>query len=150
MSNHESGSFVRVPVAGFLAWLVPGLGHIYLGERVRGLICLAVITVTFWSGIAIGGVSGTVNPQKRKLWFVAQVCAGGNALAAVAFQKSVASPAENGKQPYTGPYLVSEVGVHYTGVAGLLNILVILDALGWADPSGAYRRGQGGSPRGAT
>ena len=68
-------SVARVPLAGLLAWLVPGLGHLFVGERVRGLIYLITITVTFWGGIAIGGVRDTVDPQARTTWFLAQTCA---------------------------------------------------------------------------
>ena len=148
MSNDNSLSLLRVPVAGLLAWLVPGLGHIYLGQRLRGVICLVIITITFWSGVAIGGVSGTVNPQKRKLWFFAQLCTGGNAMAAYALNRSVARRSADGSAPRTGPYLSAEVGVHYTGVAGLLNVLLILDAMACADPTGRYRRGEVSFQRG--
>ena len=34
-----------MPIAGLLAWLAPGLGHLYLGERVRGVVCLITITL---------------------------------------------------------------------------------------------------------
>src|SRR3990172_10486299 len=75
-------------IAGFLAWLVPGLGHIYLGHRVRGLVCLVTITLTFWTGVAIGGVQATVDPHERTLWFMAQLCSGGNTLAAYALHSA--------------------------------------------------------------
>ena len=39
-----------------------------------------------------------------------------------------------------GHWLPADVGVHYTGVAGLLNLLVILDAVARADRGGAARR----------
>lgn len=136
-------SVLTAPIAGFLSWLVPGLGHIYLGERTRGLICLVTITATFWTGVAIGSVQGTVDPKQRTLWFVAQVCTGGNTLAAVGVNSAVA-----GKNPaYIPSWLSADVGVHYTGVAGLLNLLVILDALSRAELRG---RGSAGrtNPRG--
>ena len=60
---------------------MPGLGHVFLGHRHRGLIFLVTITATFWTGVAIGGVRGTVNPQDRQLWFVAQLCTGVNTAA---------------------------------------------------------------------
>lgn len=123
------------PIAGFLAWLVPGLGHIYLGHRVRGLVCLVTITVTFWTGVAIGGVQATVDPQERTLWFMAQLCTGGNTIAAYGLHSFVEPSPTAGQRPTAvlAHWLSSEVGVHYTGVAGLLNLLVILDALGRAD-----------------
>lgn len=141
MSKPDPPSLVRMPVAGFLAWLVPGLGHIYLGDRGRGIVCLVTVTATFWTGVAIGGVRSTVDPQGRTLWFVAQLCTAGNTLAGVAFHRAVAiGEAQNTATPATVHWGSADVGVHYTGVAGLLNLLVIFDALARADPSFAGRR----------
>jgi len=134
------------PIAGFLAWLVPGLGHIYLGHRVRGIICLVTITLTFWTGVAIGGVQGTVDPRERTLWFMAQLCTGGNTLAAYGLHQAVEPHANESSATVQRPaavlaqWLSSDVGVHYTGVAGLLNLLIILDALGRADAPSPNRR----------
>jgi len=140
------------PIAGFLGWLVPGLGHIYLGHRVRGIVCLVTITVTFWTGVAIGGVQGTVDPKERTLWFMAQLCTGGNTLAAYGLHSIVEPHPVAGQRPpaVLAHWLSSDVGVHYTGVAGLLNLLAILDALGRADapyPKSARRDHPPGVPR---
>lgn len=125
---------VRAPIAGLLSWVIPGLGHLYLGYRVRGLVCLVTITATFWTGVAIGGVPGTVAPYSRKLWFFAQLGTGGNTLAAYALHAAVSPQTVRSTRAYvTGHWMSSEVGVHYTGVAGLLNLLVILDALAVGD-----------------
>jgi hypothetical protein len=147
-------SLMRVPIAGLLAWLVPGLGHIFLGERARGLIFLIAITTTFWSGVAIGSVQGTVAPHSRKLWFVAQLGTGGNALAAYGLHRVVSPESAMSPAPaILSHWLSAEVGVHYTGVAGLLNILVILDALGRAErtnPSSRRRQRSGTELEGVT
>ncbi len=141
MAERERTSLAHMPIAGFLSWLVPGLGHIYLGHRTRGLICLIVITVTFWTGIAVGSVQATVAPQARKLWFMAQLCSGGNTAAAVGLHHLVAPKSAWSSRQAVTPYWASaDVGVHYTGVAGLLNLLVILDAIGRAEPRALARR----------
>ncbi len=132
---------VAAPFAGLLAWLVPGLGHIYLGYHLRGLICMVTITLTFWTGVAIGSVQATVDPHERGLWFMAQLGTGGNALTAYVLHRAVESPEPLGARPvFTAHWLSADVGVHYTGVAGLLNLLVILDALGRAEASPVRRR----------
>jgi hypothetical protein len=131
----------RGPIAGLLAWLIPGLGHFFLGQKRRAVVFFVTIAATFWTGVAIGGVRATVDPAKRSLWFAAQVCSGVNAFAAYALHRSVASSAEP-----SGPYLSSEVGVHYTGVAGLLNILIVLDAIGCADRRFGGRHAAEGAP----
>lgn len=136
MSHAEQPAVLRIPTAAILAWLVPGGGHFFLGYRGHGLVALVVITATFWSGVAIGSVQGTVAPKSRKLWFMAQLGTGGNALGAVvlhrvadrgSFDSAVMSP-----KPH---WQSADVGVHYTGVAGLLNLLLIIDAIVRADPS---------------
>ena len=38
-----------------LAWLVPGAGHFYLGRRKRGIAFLAIILATFSLGLALDG-----------------------------------------------------------------------------------------------
>ncbi len=128
----ELNPAIRVPLAGFLAWLVPGLGHLFLGERVRGVTILITITLIFWAGIAIGGVRETVDPKARVTWFLGQVCTGSHALAAYGWGQAYRDlPDED--YIYRAHWLSSETGVVYTGVAGLLNLLVILDALVRAD-----------------
>lgn len=145
----RTASLVRMPVAGFLSWLVPGLGHIYIGDRGRGIICLVTIVVTFWTGIAIGGVQGTVAPRARRLWFVAQLGTGGNTLAAYALHYHVdPETARSSRLSVISHYASSEVGVHYTGVAGLLNLLVIFDAVARADAMPANRRKRSGERAG--
>lgn len=150
MSKQVESSVLRAPLAGFLAWVMPGLGHIYLGHRARGLLLMATITATFWSGVAIGGVAGTVNPETRKLWFVAQLCTGGNTLAAASLTSRVmAKLPRTQSAPYLGHWSAIDIGVHYTGVAGLLNLLVILDAISRADGPGTGRRNKRQTPQGS-
>ncbi len=118
---------------------MPGLGHLLIGERVRGLIILVAITLTFWGGVAIGGVHDTVYPRARKAWFMGQVCTGGHALAAHAWGESVRG--QPGSYPgMKGHWQSVETGVVYTGVAGLLNLLAIIDALSRADLAEPRRR----------
>jgi hypothetical protein len=42
-------------LAAFLAWLVPGLGHIYQGRTGKGVLFLVCILGTFFYGLYIGG-----------------------------------------------------------------------------------------------
>lgn len=131
---HSAGeNILAAPIAGFLAWLVPGLGHLYLGDRTRGIICLVTITATFWTGVAIGSVQGTVDPRERTLWFMAQICTGGNTLTAIGLNAATKPSPTTPKPAYIPSWLSVDVGVHYTGVAGLLNLLVILDVLSRAE-----------------
>lgn len=129
---------LRLGATGILGWLVPGLGHLWIGERVRGWIILVTIGLTFWAGIVIGGVRGTVDPGR--LWFVAQVTGGGHTIVAFYLgQQAQRSLAQSGRpvaaQAISSRWQGAEIGTVYTGVAGLLNVLAILDALGRAEAS---------------
>lgn len=118
------------PVAAILAWMVPGLGHWLIGERRRGVIFFIVITVTFWAGIAVGGVRTTITPKENGAWIAAQLCAGPQALGALYWSnyRSEHYPDEL-KAGYPG----SNISVVYAGVAGLLNLLIIIDTLARAE-----------------
>jgi hypothetical protein len=58
--------------------------------------------------------------------------------------------ARSSKQKVPAYWASAEVGVHYTGVAGLLNLLVIFDAIARAEPGGSSKREEretGGGPQ---
>lgn len=125
----QNGSEVRMTIAGVLTWLVPGAGHLFIGERARGLIIMITIAVTFWGGVAVGGVKKTVDPKDRTLWFLGQICAGGHSLAAFGLGKLV-EPRDGERKADLEAYGRSEeVAVVYTAICGMLNILVIFDVL---------------------
>jgi hypothetical protein len=121
----------RMIVAGLFSWLLPGSGHLLIGDKLRGWLFLIVITLTFWTGVAIGGVKNTVSPADRTLWFAGQICAGGHSLAALTWSRAIAGPREAGTFPASviGYGRSEEVSVVYTAIAGMLSILVILDAM---------------------
>ncbi|MBI4578928.1 MAG: hypothetical protein HY718_04445 [Planctomycetes bacterium] len=121
----------RMVIAAVASWVLPGLGHLLIGERTRGIIFIVVVTLTFWTGVAIGGVKNTVSPADRTLWFAGQICAGGHSLLALACGAAVGTPQETGRHPamLIGYGRTEEVSVVYTAIAGMLNILIILDVL---------------------
>ena len=137
---------LRVPVAGLLGWLLPGAGHLFIGERGRGFIFMTAIAVTFWGGVAIGGVKNTVNPTDRKLWFLGQVCAGSHALAVLAWSKQIeANPKDDPELFAYGR--AEEVSVVYTAICGMLNILIILDLLVRVEKRAAVPQRRGPPPK---
>jgi hypothetical protein len=72
-------------LAAFLAWLWPGLGHLYQGRRAKGVLFMIAILSTFFFGFFLGEgrvVYASWNPDFR--WpYVCQVCVGLPALPAV-------------------------------------------------------------------
>lgn len=130
-SAAHSNPAAQMLLAGIVAWVIPGGGHLVVGDRKRGIIFLVTITLTFWTGIAIGGVKNTVSPQERTLWFAGQICAGGHCLAALTWAKFIPDPRASKQYPadIIGYGRSEEVSVVYTAIAGMLNILVVLDVL---------------------
>ncbi len=58
----------RVPVSPWmpclLAWILPGLGHIYLGKKQTGLVFLGVVIATFALGISSDGTAALIDPRQ--------------------------------------------------------------------------------------
>lgn len=129
-----------MPIAGLLGWLVPGAGHLYIGQRARGTVLLIVIALTFWGGVAIGGVKNTVNPQQRSLWFIGQICSGAHPLVALAWGRQIEIPADALRTDYIAYGQSEDISVVYTAIAGMLNILAILDVLVRAEKAAAEPR----------
>jgi hypothetical protein len=106
-------------IVGLLAWLVPGAGHYALGERRRAVVIGVTILLTFLVGLYVGSI-GVIDPVGAKPWYVAQL---------------MTSPAVLflGRLSATGSYPVygrpNEIGQIYTSIAGLLNLLCVVNAV---------------------
>ena len=123
-------------LAGLLTWFLPGLGHWYIGQRTRGLIFFVVIGVTFWGGVAVGGVKSSVDPETNVWWFMAQVCTGSHAVGAYSLGRRIdrMDPVPKWEpSPYRAYWPALDIAQVYTGVAGLLNLLVVFDAMARAE-----------------
>lgn len=114
--NLERNSYI----AGVLAWLVPGAGHLYLGEKPRGLLLCVGVCVTFFLGVLLGGVV-MVDIHYSKPWFLAQILTGAPCIIATLLQNMLHTEVGVGRGV--------ELGQVYTGVAGMMNLLAVLDAL---------------------
>jgi len=154
MARNDRPNMLTPFLAGFLAWIVPGAGHVYLGRTLRGVILCVCINGLFWAGVAMGGVF-TVEPVNSRWWFFAQMIAGasgvaswhrqerdrraiadeqgipprppadeaGNARWQRAFQKAAD---EKGRWP---AYPTDVTARAYSGIAGMLNLMCIFDAV---------------------
>jgi hypothetical protein len=113
----QSGSLALLCLT---AWAIPGAGHLWCGRRVKGLAFLIVLPLMFAIGLAIDGrlfpvdlssplvgLAGLANIGIGVPYFVARLLdAGGGDVRALTY----------------------EYGNAFTIVAGLLNLLVVLDA----------------------
>ncbi len=110
----------RAIPACILAWLLPGLGHLYLGRRTKGLIFFGCLLALFLLGVAMDSrlqlYLGLEDPLAL-LFSLAQMAMGAPYFAA----RALGFDAGNVKA------VTYEYGNTFTAVAGLLNILVILD-----------------------
>jgi len=106
-------------IVGLLAWLVPGAGHLLIKEKKRAIIIFTTIALTFCAGLYVGSI-GVINPVGAKPWYVAQIM--NSPIVAVL-----------GYVVTTGDYSVfgrpNEIGQIYTSIAGLLNLLCIVNAV---------------------
>jgi hypothetical protein len=104
-------------LAWILGWLLPGAGHLYLGQRARGWALLGALGGCFVAGVLVGGRS-TVSVHHPE-YVVLQ--AGAGLPAAAAFALSAPSPEDV-------PVPRRELGILYTLVAALLNLVAAVDA----------------------
>jgi hypothetical protein len=106
-------------VVGLLAWVVPGGGHFLLNERRRAVVIFVTVLLTFFVGLYVGSI-GVIDPVNAKPWYAAQLMNS----PAVFFLGQISS---------SGNFLVygraGEIGQIYTSIAGLLNLLCIVNAI---------------------
>jgi hypothetical protein len=115
--ENEPGGLILLCLA---AWAIPGAGHLWLGRRTKGLIFLVAVPFMFAIGLAI---NGRLFPFEASdpLVFLAALADMANGLPYL-----LASALDFGAgQVRTVTY---EYGNAYIIVAGLLNVLIMIDA----------------------
>lgn len=133
------------PLAALLAWLVPGLGHLYQGRYAKGILFAVCIHGLFWTGFAQGSwkvVWLRWEPQEYSWSYLAQFGMGLAALPALANDPSqrdwLPEPFKSFELPPSEEELDElhlkigkkmDIAIIYTIIAGLLNYFVIYDAL---------------------
>ncbi|QDU77837.1 hypothetical protein Pan97_49160 [Bremerella volcania] len=146
--------FAPVPVdlknpttAIFLAWLIPGAGHLYQGRRGKGILFLVCILSIYFLGLSMGGgrvVYAKWDNEEKRLPLICQLGVGLPTLPALAqslLVRQKMEPIEIGGVRIMAPPIdgemaelhrtygyLFEMGTLYTMIAGLLNVLVIYDA----------------------
>jgi hypothetical protein len=119
--------------AAFAGWLLPGLGHFLLGQPHRAVI-LAVSIGSLWlAGLLIGGIS-VIDRGDHPAWFLGQMLVAPS-FAADAYRARLvrdhhASFLPEDRPPFEPAYgRAHEQGTLFTSVAGLLNLLAMIDLL---------------------
>ncbi|MEM0914216.1 MAG: DUF6677 family protein [Planctomycetota bacterium] len=122
-------------------WLLPGLGHWIIGERARGAILAVTIGSLYVLGLLIGGI-GVIDRAAPLPGFFGQMLIGPTFVVLWAQERLWSWSAIDGTPSLAEGMpigVMGEQGVLYTSIAGLLNLLCIIDVI--------YRVGRGGSPR---
>jgi hypothetical protein len=113
----QSGGLVLLCVA---AWLVPGAAHLWLGRRSKGVIFLVALPVMFAIGLAI---QGRLMPFDLSEPLVCLAAAANLGMGVVYFAASALGYGVGDVRAVTYEY-----GNAFLIVAGLLNLLVVIDS----------------------
>lgn len=107
-------------VAVLSAWLVPGLGHFYLKRRLRGLVFFVLVIVSMLVGCWLEGNLYTVVPG-QPLTMLATLASMGMGFAYFVLRYVL---------HYQGNIMGAgyEYGTAFLLTAGLMNLLLVLDA----------------------
>ena len=123
----ETSRRVSPGLAAVLAWVFPGLGHLYLGRRRTAVLYAAIVTVTFLLGLSFQGRLYTID-SSQPLTILATFAVSGAGLLNIAARFLSDNPGGAILAP------TYEYGCAYLLTAGLMNLLLMLDA--WDIASG--------------
>jgi hypothetical protein len=107
-------------VAALLAWLVPGAGHFFLGRRRRGLAFLALVAVSLAIGCSLAGNLYRPLPNQPLTLLATLGCMG------MGLPYFVLRYLAGYTGDVTSPGF--EYGTAFILTAGLMNLLLVLDA----------------------
>jgi hypothetical protein len=106
-------------LVGLAGWFIPGGGYFLLKETKRAVVILVTIVLTFGLGVYIGSI-GVIDPIGSRLWYVVQMMNS-------PFVAIVGRMTAGGGFPVFGR--PNEMGQIYTSIAGLLNLLCIVNSV---------------------
>lgn len=146
------------PLAGLAAVAFPGLGHFLFGDRRRGIFAASGVLGLFFGGILIGGID-VIDRQESKFWFMGQALVGPMAFGVNHIHQTqfkvidrdtsgtlrhraalpdeardpggAPRPLQPGEKPPNIRSLakVNEIGTLFSTIGGMLNLIIILDAM---------------------
>ena len=113
----QSGGLVLLCLA---SWVIPGAGHLWLGRRTKGLIFLVALPLMFGIGLALHGRLFPFDLSDPLVYLEALADLG---IGATYFVSSALGYGAGEVRAVTYEY-----GNAFLVVAGLLNLLVVIDA----------------------
>ncbi len=106
-----------------LAWLLPGLGHFAQGRKLRGLVVFALLVGFFLAGTWMAEGSN-LSRERHFYYWSGQMLMG---------LPAVLSELISGRPAVTHVMTLGDAGLLYSSMAGLLNVLAMLDVYGYAE-----------------
>ena len=113
----QSGTFVLLCLA---SWAIPGAGHLWLGRKSKGLVFLVALPMMFAIGLALHGRLFPFDPAEPLVGLAALADLG---IGATYFIARALGYGHGEVRAVTYEY-----GNAFLIVAGLLNLLVVIDA----------------------
>jgi len=113
-------------IIGLISWVLPGVGHIFLGRWKRGIIIGLVIWIMFVIAILSGGAyyPGFGFKDGALLYLLNIFSRIGNGLGAFISFLLAGNP-----PPNVAAWATFEYGGRFLEISGLLNFLAIMDAV---------------------
>lgn len=156
MTQPSEATRIPSPLVALAGWIIPGAGYWLLGQRARAMIVLGSVVTLYVLGLLIGGMrvievpgydasgnqiqaprgqwvithGGLLSEIAAKPWFVGQILAGPMCIASAAGSIQLAHHAQMYPRSHAP---LDTIGTLYTAIAGMLNLMVIIDS--------AYRAG---------
>ena len=121
-NQQRAGGLSPAALVG-LAWLVPGLGHFFQGRRLRALVIFVLLVGAFALGTYLAEGSNLSRERHFYYW------SGQFFLGLPALLTEIVS----GRPPVTGSLPFADVGLTFGCIAGLLNVLAMLDVYRFAE-----------------
>ncbi|MCA8952073.1 MAG: hypothetical protein KDE27_21365 [Planctomycetes bacterium] len=128
--RRDGGASPRTAIAdpalcAALSWLLPGLGHARAGQKDKGMLMGAAVVIVFALGLVFSH-GHAVDRATASVWWIGQNLFGGGTL----FAALVTSPLQMESAPAN-----LDLGVVLCTVAGLMNLVVMVDAFTVAERS---------------
>ena len=112
-----------------LGWLLPGLGHVSVGQKRRGFLIMGGALFLVFCGTLVGGIDA-VDHNKDGLWFIAQVWCGPVVVGIDLLNQTFIAPLPIAdKVTLVGLSHANEMGTLFIAMAGLMNFVVLLDVI---------------------
>lgn len=108
-----------------LSWLVPGLGHARAGQRGKGVLVGGAVVLVWLIGM-LAAQGHAIDRADASVWWMGQNLFGGGSL----FAALVTGPWQRVGEPFD-----LQLGIVLCTVAGLMNLVVMIDAFTVAERS---------------